>query len=101
MRGQNTFKNVVSDTDQPKKAKGRNSKQHIRRNECMADRYYYYSASTDKRYDVIIEQLSGEFFLSPATVPDIIQLQMDYIQELKKQKISVYHFQNKWPHLKW
>jgi|GEM_PF-878912 len=102
MRGANSFKNVTENGGGNKqKIKGRSSKLLARRNECMTDRYYYYGAYTEKRYDAIIEQLSNEFFLSPVTVPDIIQNQMDYLQELKKQKISVYHFQQKWPHLKW
>lgn len=71
------------------------------RNECLADRYFYYCNNTDKRFEVVIEQLTTEFFISNETITDIIHLQSEYLRVLKKEKPGIYYFQNKWPHLKW
>jgi hypothetical protein len=100
MRGKNLFSSSFKDGD-AQSNKGRSRKNAKRRNECLADRYYYYGQYTDKRYNAIIEQLSLEFFLSKETVPDIIESQVEYLKELKKAKPGIYYFQNRWPHLKW
>lgn len=101
MRGKNAFKIVFENNDEVNAGKGRSSKQLARRNECLADRYFYYGHFTDKRYDAIIALLSNEFFLSTATIPAIIQQHMEQLQMLKKKKPGIYYFQCKWPHMKW
>lgn len=100
MRGKATFKNETENIATPR-IKGRNLGKLARRNECLADRYHYYCNYTDKRFEVVIEQLSFEFFLSNETINDIIRSQGPYLHVLKKEKPSLYYFQNKWPHLKW
>ena len=85
MRGKNIFKNSSPSIDAPVQKtarKGRNSGLLARRNECLVDRYYYYGNFTDKRFDLIVEQLSAEFFLSVATIPDIIENHLEQLQQL-------------------
>lgn len=101
MRGENILKNGADNHENESKAKGRNRSLNARRNECMADRYYYYTTYTEKRYDAIIELLSAEFFLSVSTVTQVMQNQMEHLQALKQQKLSVYYFRHKWQHMKW
>lgn len=101
MRGENILKNAADNDGNQSKAKGRSRSLNARRNECMADRYYYYTTYTEKRYDHIIEQLSKEFFISISTVTQIMQSQMEHLQALKQQKLSVYYFRHKWQHMKW
>lgn len=104
MRGKNIFKNSSPSPDAPVQKttrKGRNSGLLARRNECLVDRYYYYGNFTDKRFDLIVEQLSAEFFLSVATIPEIIENHLEQLQQLKKETPSVAYFQRRWGHLKW
>ena len=102
MRGKDLFKKEFEkNTSNAKSTKGRNIKMLSLRNECLADRYYYYGNYTDKRFDAIIEQLSEEFFLSCETINDIIQDKGPYLRVLKKEQPSLYYFQHKWPHYKW
>jgi len=102
MRGKNIFLNVKNGGVLPKaKSKGRNLNLVAQRNQCLIDRYYYYGAYTDKRFDTVIEQLSIEFFLSIYRITDIVEANMDLLNELKKEKPQLSYFQNKWGFLRW
>ncbi|MBA3828717.1 MAG: hypothetical protein H0X33_07255 [Taibaiella sp.] len=102
MRGKNSFQEVFDKPLVEKgDKKGRSTGHLARRNECIAHRYYYYGHYSDKRYNAIITLLSEEFFLSVATIPNIIQDNIEALQLLKKRQPSVYFFQARWPHMKW
>ena len=100
MRGRKMLLESAQQQEKPKQ-KGRSSTQVRRRNECLMDRYYYYSAFTDKRYELIVETLSAEFFLSIHTIPDLIQDYARHITELKQKKPTVAYFSSRWPFMKW
>jgi hypothetical protein len=104
MRGANTlFKNVFQKqkSEVTKKRKGRSPELHALRNECLVDRYYYYGKFSDKRYTIIIETLSHEFFISPITIPELLSKNYSKIDKLKKQLPAKTYFVKKWPHLRW
>jgi hypothetical protein len=81
--------------------RGRNLELIKRRNSCLADRYYYYSHFTDKRYETIMAHLSREFFLSTRTINDLIAQQIPYLQQQKLEAPTRGTLERRWPHLKW
>jgi hypothetical protein len=103
MRGKNIFLNVKDETSAASKGKrkGRSLNLVKQRNQCLIARYYYYSAFTDKRFDLVLEQLGLEFFLSAYTISDIVEKNMSQLQELKKEKPALLYFQQMWGHLRW
>jgi hypothetical protein len=87
---------------QPSKRKsGRSEEQNSRRNECLLDRYFFYGRFSGLRYDLILEKLSAEFFLSEVTIPKVVQENLDKLIQIKKSEPTKEYFQNKWPHLVW
>lgn len=98
------FKNIFQEeTPAPieKQRKGRSEHHNSKRNDCLIDRYFFYGKYSGLRYELILERLSGEFFLSAVTIPKIVDENLDKLIELKKQKPEKGFFQNKWPHLVW
>jgi hypothetical protein len=81
--------------------KGRNDQLMEKRNECLVARYYYYGSHSEKRYDIILQQLSDEFFLSTSTIQDLVQSNMKYLHELKDKEPRRAYFESNWPHLVW
>ena len=102
MRGQNVFKEIAKgiNIEQPLR-KGRNNSLVKKRNECLANRYFYYATFKGMCYEETIRQLVGEFFLSPSTIANLVLENSDLLQSLKKKEPSLYYFQTRWPHLKW
>lgn len=98
------FKNIFQD-DSPapseKQRKGRSELHNSRRNDCLIDRYFFYGRFSGLRYELILEMLSHEFFLSAVTIPKVVDENLDKLIQLKKEKPDVSFFQNKWPHLVW
>ena len=81
--------------------KGRSADLHKKRNECLIDRYYFYGKFEEKRYSIILETLSHEFFISVVTIPDVISENVAQLQVLKREKPTEHYFKKKWPHLVW
>lgn len=104
-RGSNTlFADIFEETTTTApeaRRKGRSPKHNARRNECLIDRYYYYGKYEQKRYSIILETLSEEFFLSPVTIPEVLTENFDQLDLLKRSKPGPGYFKKKWPHLVW
>jgi len=103
LRGQHTlFKDLLPDTlPETSTKKGRSSELHAKRNEAISARYYFYLSFTDMRYEKIVTTLADEFFLSPFTVPEIIQENLDYIKSLKQDQPSKRFFSVRWAQYTW
>lgn len=104
IRGSQNFKNIFTETEEKQDAKpkkGRNSDLYSKRNECLIDRYFFYGSFTALRYEVIVETLSAEFWLTEGTIPRLVEDHLDRLIEMKKAKPSKQYFQKKWPHLVW
>lgn len=101
MKGKKLINFVFNKGEEDQNAKGRNLNLIARRNHCLIDRYYYYLHFTEKRYELIIENLCAEFFLSQRTLRDLVYIHDGYLQELKKRKPGVSFLEMRWPHLKW
>lgn len=105
MRGVNTLYSDIFQPQQPaqKAGKGRSSELHKARNEALVSRYFYYGNFFNRQYsyEFIIKRVASEFFLSPETVPDIIDNNYHLLIELKKEQPGIKYFKEKWPHLVW
>lgn len=105
MRGSNTlFSDIFIDDNPPvKTGKGRSVALHDARNEALISRYYYYGKFFDNKlkYDWIINTVAKEFWLSPVTVPEIIDDNFAVLANLKKQQPALKFFKEKYPHLVW
>jgi hypothetical protein len=99
----NIFTEVNSSSSSPaeKQRKGRSEALNNKRNECLLDRYFFYGKFSGLRYELILEVLSSEFFLSEVTIPKIVDENLEKLIQLKKQLPDKKYFQNKWPHLVW
>lgn len=80
---------------------GRSSELHAQRNECLLERYYYYLNFTDKRYHVVLDILSREFFIAAYTIQWRIDENYEKLLALKAQNPQRNYFVKKWPHLVW
>jgi len=102
MRGKQVFKEMgKNDRLGQDWRKGRDTKLLEKRNECLIARYYYYRNFTDKRYEVIIDLLVDEFWLTRLTLPQIISKYTSELRKLTDLRPDKTYFTNKWPHLKW
>ena len=102
MRGQRVFNELIKDSGlNANLTKGRSSNLIIRRNECLAARYFFYGYFRNLCYEEILRALVSEFFLSAHTISNIIMEQADNIGALKQKSPSMHYFQNRWPHMKW
>jgi hypothetical protein len=106
MRGSNTlFTEIFNQSNEstPKAGKGRNSHLHKARNEALVSRYFYYGNFFDRKlsYEFIIKKVATEFYLSPVTVPEIIEANYHLLVQLKKEQPAIKFFKEKWPHLVW
>jgi hypothetical protein len=107
MRGSQTL--LLFCIDKPSEAadssarrkKGRSEILNKKRNECLAARFFFYLNFTDRRYDKIIADLSKEFFLSAATIPDVLTDNAVLLNELRINKPDKKYFVSNWPHLNW
>ena len=96
----------VTETYKEKSTKGRSAKLITRRNESLLYRYLYHGRAS-KRFDIILKELSTEFFLSETTIADLLNDNFTQLQSLKNSykefsEISFKkHLQKKWPYQNW
>jgi len=101
MRGSNTLFADIFETPVPTRLKkGRSSDLIALRNECLIQRYFYYGQQKI-RYDVILEKVGTEFFVSVHTIPDIIANHVHDLKRMKDNPPSPKELQKKWPFLVW
>lgn len=102
MRGQKLYNEIITRNDICKaQRKGRSNSLVGKRNDCLIARYYYYGTIKHRGYEEMLQELLREFFLSPATIANIINESMEQMQLLKQMDPGLAYFYNKWPHLRW
>jgi hypothetical protein len=108
LRGRRKHKALFNDLETINKPrKGRDIKLSAMRNECLIERYVFYSIIKGLRYDLILDYLSKDFFLSPITVSDIADNHYDVLALKKKEFKDLQperlkeNLSIKWPHLSW
>ncbi len=102
MRGSNTLFADIFIDEKPveKQVKGRSASLNSQRNELLVHRFYYHGLK-GLRYDLVIAEISKEFFLTDVTIPKVIADNYPLLTALKKSPPSKQFFQKKWPHLVW
>jgi hypothetical protein len=105
-RGTNTlfshlFNEPVQTISTPKK--GRNTSLNEKRNEFLLSRYYYYCTFFNKKlsYNFIIETIAEENYLSPVTIPEIIDDYFHILNKIKGEKPTLIDLRKRYPHIVW
>lgn len=104
MRGQNLFQDLFTDVapaPSKQEGKGRNLLYDAKRNELLLNRYFFYGKYSTKRYEVIIQTLSDEFFLTERRIQDLMSINHDLLIKLRSAPPSVTDLRKRWPHLVW
>lgn len=82
-------------------SKGRSKILLESRNRCISYRYWYHSKRHKKRYDLVLELLSREFFLSERTLIDIIALNSDTMKDLYETNPKISALKIEYEYLIW
>lgn len=104
MRGSRFHSKVLLNEDigrGPIKSNGRDPLLIEKRNIALFHRYCFFSLNTNNRYEVIIERLSDEFYLSKITVGKLIALNTELILSIKKEKLGVNTLKKMHPQFDW
>lgn len=90
-RGCRFFQQInIEEAEQSKSfKKGRNLELVNLRNKMICYRYYYYGKIHKINFELVIDKLSEEFFLSLRTVQDIVASNAELLKEIYKQKPTV------------
>ncbi|MBC7554156.1 MAG: hypothetical protein H7257_09260 [Taibaiella sp.] len=100
MRGQKLF-NAVLRTEDSAARKGRSETMLLKRNSCLAARYYFYGCLRKKTYEDILNLMMTEFFISPDRIARIIQQNISLVKEMKDRKLTKSQLRDNWPYFKW
>lgn len=71
------------------------------RNECLVHRYYYYAYLLRLSYEQCLSLLEQEFFLKEITIINLLTDQLDAINELSADEVTVSELRERFPHLVW
>ena len=71
------------------------------RNTCIIYRYYYYSTLQMFKRNDIVSQLGTEFSLVGDTVAEIIRVNNTIVQDVFKEKLSIYQLKKRYTFLQW
>ena len=89
-------------TEYPLKAiKGRSDRLDSLRNQCLVERYIYIMNATGWRYDLLLNAIASDFFLSERTVTNLLDENYEIVQQARKEKLSKKELEKKWPQYKW
>lgn len=104
MRGKTTLHSDIFtiQTNSGEKRKGRSALLINRRNELLINRYYFYAIQEPKlQFDYIISLISGELFISPLTIVEIIAANREVLAKLRKQQPDSRQLAQKWGFFVW
>lgn len=104
MRGASLFNELFTDElpEIPKQeGKGRSQDLNTRRDELVLYRFYFYANFTPYRYDLIMDNMSAEFFLSVRRIQDIMSLNAAALRRMKQSRPSVHLMKDTYPHFVW
>jgi len=103
LRGQNTlFTNIFPSSIAPENNRqGRRNALIDKRDEALADRYYYYVHLKRSRYDDALLSLEQEFFITADTIGTRLTPYVDYLKQLTSTNVKVSMLRRKYPHLNW
>ena len=81
--------------------KGRSPKLIESRDRALCMRYFYYTEHKQLRYDVVINRLSNEFYLTEFTIVKRLNKLTDVLDELYADKPEVKDLRKAYPHYCW
>ncbi|WP_223225091.1 hypothetical protein [Sphingobacterium cavernae] len=73
----------------------------IERDECILYRYYYYCEIKQIRFDVALQSLESEFFITSTTIAAIITNLSNDLKKIVNEKPLKRELKKKYPHLDW
>lgn len=90
------------DEPQPEVAE-RSSRAEIleQRNKAICARVYYYRHLHSVSYDVVLQIISGEFWLSKLQIGRILNDNMVELRRLKDAETTIKDLREEWTHLSW
>ena len=71
------------------------------RDDALACRFFYWSHLNEKRYDVALEKISKEFFISELVVGQRLMTRQDFLKQLRLDAVSRKEFQKRYPFFNW
>jgi hypothetical protein len=80
---------------------GRSKDLISKRNKALIFRYYFYVTFTQLRYEVILEKLCEEFFISPYTIQARINDNYTLFSEVKMNKPEPSELKKTYPQFNW
>lgn len=87
MRGQQSlFNNYIESPVKKTTRKGRSADMIALRDECLLHRYYYHIKLQGKRYDMAIQELSGEFWIKSSNIIYRLQYNSERLEQIMKQE---------------
>lgn len=87
MRGQQSlFNNYIENPVRKTTRKGRSADMIALRDECLLHRYYYHIKLLGKRYDMAIQELSGEFWIKNSNIIYRLQCNSERLEQIMKQE---------------
>lgn len=104
MRGRTTLHSELftQKSNKAQKRKGRSALLINGRNELLINRYYFYAVQEPKlHFDYIISLISGELFISPLTIVEIITVNREVLAKLRKQQPDSKQLAQKWGFFVW
>lgn len=102
VRGIQVYTNLVmAEIADEKSRKGRSVNKIQERDLCFSARFFYKIVIQKKSFDLVINELSDEFFLSNTYVGNLINSCADLIDNVKNSKQTKGDFQKKWPQFVW
>lgn len=95
------YNSIVPQSTPEKSQKPRRNTGIEARREVMAYRYYYHAIMCRLRYDDCLLNLSQEFFLQPITIIRELEIRVELIKRLEKQRPGPADLRKKFPWLQW
>lgn len=81
--------------------RGRSQTLSIKRNKLLLDRYFYYTYLQKMNLSAVYEEMELDFFITPRRVADLVQINIEYILQLRQSPPSVDTLRKKWPKMVW
>lgn len=105
LRGHRTYLQLFDEAPQLTTAKperrGRSETLHLKRNELLIHRYYYYVKVEKKQYPDVLSTLENELFIAKQTIVNMVAGNSSLLKELNTVKPVVSYFKKKYPFMVW
>jgi len=101
MKGHQTLFNDIIEESPLRIVKGRSERLDNLRNQCLVERYLYMMKVTGWRYDLMLNLIAKDFFLSERTVTNILDENYHIVSSVRNNIPAKKELEKKWPHYNW